>query len=81
MLRKVYIVLDFEDEQQVQELQSELNAFSNSRVMDGHKLRTMLPMFRKHKQAIIELIRMIAQGGVKAVLSIRGAQLINSMRK
>lgn len=81
MLRKVYIVIDFEDEKQVQELQNELNEFSNSRVLDGHKLRTMLPMFKRHKASIFELIRMIAQGGVKAVLSMRGAQLINNLRK
>lgn len=81
MLRKVFIVIDFEDEQQVQDLQNELNELSNSRVIDGHKLRTMLPMFRKHKSALFELMRMIAQGGVKAVLSMRGAQLINSIRK
>lgn len=81
MLRKVFIVIDFEDEQQVQDLQNELNELSNSRVLDGHKLRTMLPMFRKHKSALFELMKMIAQGGVKAVLSMRGAQLINSIRK
>ena len=81
MLRKVFIVLDFEDEAQVKELQDELNAFSNSRVLDGHKLRTMMPMYKKHKRALMELMGMIAQGGVKAVLSIRGAQLINSIRK
>lgn len=81
MLRKVFIVIDFEDEQQVNELQQELNELSNSRVLDGHKLRTMLPMFRKHKSALFELMSMIAHGGVKAVLSMRGAQLINSIRK
>lgn len=81
MMRKVFIVIDFEDEQQVQELQNELNELSNSRVLDGHKLRTMLPMFKKHKAALFELLKLIAQGGVKAVLSMRGAQLINSIRK
>lgn len=81
MLRKVFIVIDFEDEQQVEDLQNELNELSNSRVLDGHKLRTMLPMFRKHKSALFELMQMIAKGGVKAVLSVRGAQLINSIRK
>lgn len=81
MDRKVFIVLDFEDEQQVQDLQNELNEFSNSRVLDGHKLRTMLPMYKSHKKDLMELIGMIAKGGVKAVLSMRGAQLINSLRK
>lgn len=73
--------MDFEDEQQVQDLQNELNDFSNSRVLDGHKLRTMLPLYRKHKRDLTELLGMIAKGGVKAVMSIRGAQLINSLRK
>lgn len=81
MYRKVYIVLDFEDEQQVKELQDELNQFSNSRVLDGHKLKTMLPMYKKHKNELVELVGMIANGGVKAVLSMRGAQLINNLRK
>lgn len=81
MDRKVFIVLDFEDEQQVKDLQNELNEFSNSRVLDGHKLRTMLPMFKKHKAALFELMSLVAQGGVKAAISMRGAQLINSIRK
>lgn len=81
MLRKVFIVLDFEDEQQVQDLQNELNEFSNSRVLDGHKLRSMLPMYKKHKRDLMELMQMIAKGGVKAVMSMRGAQLINNIRK
>lgn len=81
MLRKVYIVIDFEDEQQVEDLQNELNELSNSRVLDGRKLRTMLPMFKKHKTSLFELMKLIANGGIKAVLSMRGAQLINSIRK
>lgn len=81
MLRKVFIVIDFEDENQVEELQKELNEFSNSRVLNGHKLKTMLPMYRNHKRELTELLGMIANGGVKAVLSIRGAQLINNLRK
>lgn len=81
MLRKVFIVLDFEDEAQVNELQQELNEFSNSRVLDGHKLRSMMPLYKKHKNDLMELIKMIAKGGVKAVLSVRGAQIINSLRK
>ncbi len=81
MLRKVFIVLDFEDEEQVKELQEELNNFSNSRVLDGHKLRTMLPMYQHHKQDIAELLQMVSNGGVKALLSVRGAQLISNLRK
>lgn len=81
MLRKVFIVLDFEDEEQVKELQEELNNFSNSRVLDGHKLRTMLPMYQRHKQDIAELLQMVTGGGLRALLSARGAQLINNLRK
>ena len=57
MLRKVFIVLDFEDEAQVNELQQELNEFSNSRVLDGHKLRSMMPLYKKHKNDLMELGR------------------------
>lgn len=37
MLRKLYIVIDCDDEEQVQTIQQELNNFSNSRVLTGKK--------------------------------------------
>lgn len=79
MLAKVFIVIDFESEDQKRQVQEELNEFSNSRVIDGKKLNTMLPMYRRNKASLYELFRMIAAGGVKSVLSLRGAQLIKNI--
>ena len=43
MLRKLYIVIDCDDEEQVQTIQQELNNYSNSRVLTGKKIMSMLP--------------------------------------
>lgn len=38
-------------------------------------------MYQRHKQDIAELLQMVTGGGLRALLSARGAQLINNLRK
>mgnify|MGYP000026072908 CR=1 FL=1 len=79
MLQKVFIVIDFDNDDQKQQVQAELNELSNARVLTGAKLCSMLPLFRKKKKDIFEMFHMIATGGVKSIMSMRGAQLIKNL--
>lgn len=79
MLRKLYIVLDCDDDAQVQAIQEELNQLSNARVLTGKKVVSMLPFYKKHSNTLHELFKLVSQGGIKAVLSMKGAQLMTKL--
>lgn len=79
MLRKLYIVIDCDDEVQVQTIQNELNQLSNSRVLTGKKIMSMLPYYKSHRTLLNELFKLVSQGGIKAVLSMKGAQLMSKL--
>lgn len=79
MLQKVFIVIDFDNDDQKRQVQAELNELSNSRVLTGAKLCSMLPLYRAKKKDFFEMFRMIATGGVKSLMSIKGAQLIKNL--
>lgn len=79
MLRKLFIAIDCDDDAQVQAIQQELNELSNSRVLTGRKLMSMLPYYKSHRNTLNELFKLVSQGGVKAAISIKGAQLISKL--
>lgn len=79
MLRKLFIAIDCDDEAQVQTIQQELNELSNSRVLTGRKIMSMLPYYKSHRNTLNELFKLVSQGGVKAVLSMKGAQLMSKL--
>lgn len=79
MFQKVYIVIDFDNDEQKKMVQAELNELSNARVLTGAKLCSMIPMFRAKKNDIFEMFRMIASGGIKSIMSIRGAQIVKNL--
>lgn len=79
MLRKLFIAIECDDDAQVQAIQNELNELSNSRVLTGRKLMSMLPYYKSHRNTLNELFKLVSQGGVKAVLSMKGAQLMSKL--
>lgn len=79
MLRKLFIAIDCDDDAQVQAIQQELNELSNSRVLTGKKIMSMLPYYKSHRNTLNELFKLVSQGGVKAVLSMKGAQLMSKL--
>lgn len=81
MLSKVYIVLDFDDDEQKQDVQDALKEISNMRIITGRQIQQGYPLFRKHRAELMELFRMITTGGVKSLLSIRGAQIIKQLTR
>lgn len=80
-LRKFYVVIDCEDDEQKTAVQNALNDLSNSRVLTSRNIISMYPFFKKHQHELAELFNMIRTGGIKALLSVRGGTLINNLRK
>lgn len=79
MLRKLFIAIDCDDDAQVQAIQQELNELSNSRVLTGRKIMSMLPYYKSHRNTLNELLKLVSQGGIKGVLSVKGAQLMSKL--
>lgn len=80
-LRKFYVVIDCENDEQKVAVQTALNELSNSRLLTSRNIISMYPFFKKHQNELIELFRMIKEGGIKSLLSVRGGTLINNLRK
>lgn len=79
MIGKVYIALNFDNEQQKEYVQSALKEVSNMRVLSGRDIEKAYPFFRAHQNELAELFHLVSTGGIKSVLSIRGAQLLRSI--
>lgn len=80
-LRKLYIVVDCEDDEQKNAVQNALNELSNTRVLTSRSIISMYPFFKKHQAELVELFGMIKNGGIKSLLSVRGGTLINNLRR
>lgn len=81
MLGKVYLVFDFDNEEQKQYVQKIMEDISNMRMVSGRQIQQIYPFYQKHKGEINELFNMIANGGVKSLMSMRGAALITKLSK
>lgn len=80
-LRKLYIVVDCEDEEQKEAVQKAFNELSSTRALTSRTIISMYPFFQRNKSSLFELFNMIKEGGVKSLLSIKGGTLINNLRK
>lgn len=80
-LGKVFIVLDFDNEQQKEEVQELLKEVSNERILTGRQVVSIAPMIRRNKEDLAELFSMIKNGGVKSLMSIKGGTLISRISK
>lgn len=79
MLGKVYLVLDFDNDEQKNDVQEAFKEISNMRIISGRQIQQMYPFFRAHRSELTELFSMISVGGVKSLMSLRGAQLIKNI--
>ena len=81
MLRKLNIAIDCTDDQQKEMVQQVLAELGGMNLLSGEQILKVYPFFRSHQIEIMELFSMIAKDGPSAILSFRGAMLINSLRK
>lgn len=80
-LGKVFIVLDFDSEEQKAQVQDILKEISNERILTGRQIVSVAPIVRKNKSEIAQLFTMIKEGGIKSLMSMKGGMLISKMSK
>lgn len=80
-LGKVFIVLDFDSEEQKAQVQDILKEISNERILTGRQIVSVAPIVRKNKSEIAQLFTMIKEGGIKSLMSVKGGMLISKMSK
>lgn len=81
MLRKIYIVIDCENDSQKESVQQIMNDLSNMRLIDGKNIESMYPFFKLHQGELMQLFNMVRKGGVKSLFSIQGGSLLNKLTK
>lgn len=79
MLGKVFLVLDFADEVQKEQVQEVFKEISNMRLTDGTQILSIYPFAKAHQNEILQLFNLVKQNGVKAVMSLQGAALIKKL--
>lgn len=80
-LGKVFIVLDFDSEEQKAQVQDILKEISNERILTGRQIVSVAPIVQKNKSEIAQLFTMIKEGGIKSLMSVKGGMLISKMSK
>lgn len=81
MLRKLNIAIDCASDEEKELVQQVLAEVGGMNLLKGSQILQMYPYMRAHQRDIMELFSMISKDGPKAVMSLRGAMLINSLRK
>lgn len=80
-LGKVFIVLDFDSEDQKAQVQDILKEISNERILTGRQIVSVAPIVQKNKSEIAQLFTMIKEGGIRSLMSVKGGMLISKMSK
>lgn len=80
-LGKVFIALDFDSDEQKEQVQDILKEISNERILTGRQIVSVAPIVRKNKSEIAQLFTMIKEGGIKSLMSVKGGMLISKMSK
>lgn len=81
MLKKVYVVVDVADENERQRTQEVMNDISNMRVLNGGKILSMYPYFKRNQGELVQLFRIVGTKGVKALMSGQGIALITKLAR
>jgi hypothetical protein len=81
MLRKIIIAVDCADDNERDRVQNIATEVSNMRIFDGRKMAGIWPYVQAHKGDIQQLFSLISEGGIKALVSGKGIQLLTRLTK
>lgn len=81
MLRKIIIAVDCADDNERDRVQNIATEVSNMRILDGRKMVGVWPYVQAHKGDIQQLFSLISEGGIKALLSGKGVQLLTRLTR
>ena len=81
MLRKIIIAVDCADDNERDRVQQIATEVSNMRILDGRKMVGVWPYIQAHKGDIQQLFSLITEGGIKALVSGKGIQLLTRLTR
>lgn len=77
--RKIYIAVECDNDQEKEAVQQLAKEISNMGVLKSKSILRMVPVFNKHQNELIELFRMVSEGGARALFSIKAGNLIRKL--
>lgn len=80
-LRKIAIAVDCEDDAQRDRIQNIMDEVSGMRLLNGNQIENIYPFFRSHQAELFQLFGMVANGGVKSLMSGQGISLITKIAR
>lgn len=81
MLKKVFLAIECADEKQRDELQPILNEISAMRVITAEQFLKAWPLIKARQGEIRNLFALIAQNGVKGIMSMQGVSAITQLMR
>jgi hypothetical protein len=79
MLRKLFIVIECDDDKQRDNVQAIFNELSNTRVLTADKILKAYPMYKAREADIRQLFAIVSNNGVKGLMSVQGATLLTNI--
>lgn len=80
-LRKILIAVDCNDEAQRDRIQNIMNEVSGMGLLRAGQIEGMYPYFRNHRMELQQLFALVAQNGVKSLMSGQGLSLITKLAR
>ena len=80
-LRKIIVAVDCADDAQRDRVQEIMNEISGMRMLDGAKMEGMYPFFRSHHSELRQLFGMVANNGIKSLMSGQGLGIITKLAR
>ena len=81
MLRKIIIAVDCADDNERDRVQNIATEVSNMRILDGRRMTGIWPYVQSHKGDMQQLFSLISEGGIKALVSGKGIQLLTRLTR
>ena len=79
MLKKVFLVVDVDSDEQKEAVQQIMNDVSNMRLLQGNKIVSLYPFIKKNQNELYSIFNLVANGGVKSLLSPSGMGVISKL--
>lgn len=81
MLRKVYLAIECATDKECDETQLVLNEISCSRIITAERLLKAYPLYKQREGEIRSLFAVVAQNGIKGLLSMQGVSVLTQLIK
>lgn len=79
--RKILIAVECADDAQRDRIQNIMNEVSGMNLLVGTQIEGMYPYFRNHRMELQQLFALVAQNGVKSLMSGQGLSLITKLAR